>query len=52
MVDEYILNIVNDGLVAQFEVYTWEQMIDDLELTETQKAWAKENIDYKAYILK
>ncbi len=48
---QYILNKVNDGLVAQFEMYSWHDMINDCDLTPEQKAWAKENIDYRAYIL-
>ena len=48
---EKILHEVNKGLSFQFDtVYTWENMIDDLDLTDEEKSWAKENITFKAYI--
>ena len=50
---EYILNRIGKALDCQFEMYSWEQMIDDAlegEATPEQIKWAKENICYKAYI--
>ncbi len=51
-----ILQAVAKALDWQFEGYSWDNMIDDvLELdsfTAREIAWAKENISYKAYILK
>ena len=48
---EYILNRVNKALDTQFEIYTWEDMLNDCDLTKEEKQWAKENISYKAYII-
>ena len=50
---ERILEEVNRALNFQFgDNYSWYDMIDDIPyLTETEKNWAKENIDYKAYIM-
>lgn len=41
---EQVRNDVMDGLMAQFEMYSWEQMIDDLGLTPEETAWAKEHL--------
>jgi hypothetical protein len=46
-----ILRIVQKGLEIQFDIYSWDNMIDDLELTKEEAYWAKKNISYKAYIL-
>ena len=48
---EYILNEVGKALDIQFELYSWENMIDDLSLTPEEKVWAKEHICYRAYLL-
>lgn len=48
---EHILNQVGKALDAQFEMYTWDKMIDDADLTDEEKVWAKENVCYRAYIL-
>jgi len=45
-----ILNRVSKALDSQFEMYTWEDMIDDCDLTADEKKWALENIGYRAYI--
>lgn len=45
-----ILKIVKEVFNIQFEMYTWEDMIDDIadvDLTSEEKAWAKENISYE-----
>ena len=48
----HILNQVGQALDCQFQSYTWEDMIDDIDnLTKEEKEFAKENICYKAYIL-
>ena len=48
---EHILNRVSKALDYQFDIYTWEDMLKDCELTQKELAWAKENIGYKAYII-
>lgn len=47
-----ILVLVNKALCYQFDsTYSWMNMIDDIpDLTPSEKAWAKENISYKAYV--
>lgn len=48
-----ILKIVKEVFNIQFEMYTWEDMIDDIadvDLTSEEKAWAKENIYYEIKI--
>ncbi len=38
---------VKKGLESQFETYSWDQMIDDLDyLTPEEKAWAKQHTTY------
>ena len=52
MIDkDYILSRVSKGLECQFEIYSWDNMIDDLDLTKKEKEFAKNNIGYKAYII-
>jgi hypothetical protein len=51
---KYILHRIGKALDYQFEIYSWEQMIDDAldgDFSEEEIKWAKENICYKAYIL-
>ena len=49
---DHLLNRVGKALDVQFEMYSWENMIDDIpDLTDEDKKWVKENICYKAYIL-
>jgi len=48
---EFILNRVGKALDCQFETYTWEDMLNDCDLTQEELEWAKENIGYKAYII-
>ena len=48
---EYVLNRVSKALDCQFEIYTWEDMLNDCELSQDELTWAKENIGYKAYII-
>ena len=43
---EQVMSKVRTGLCAQFQIYTWNHMIDDCDLTEGQKKWAKKNLDY------
>ena len=46
-----ILRLVNQGLEAQFDIYSWAQMIDDIDvLTGVEKEWAKNHTGYRAYI--
>jgi len=49
---EKILRLLNKALEYQFDCgYGWSNMIDDTEdLTPEEKAWAKENTGYQAYI--
>lgn len=50
--NDRILEIVGHALTYQFSVYSWHDMIDDVDdLTPEEKEWAKKNIDYKAYIV-
>jgi len=52
MIDKnYILNQVSKALDYQFELYSWEDMLNDCDLTIEELEWAKENIGYKAYII-
>lgn len=46
-----ILNIVGKGLDRQFELYSWENMINDLDLTVEEKKWAKKHLCYKVYVI-
>jgi hypothetical protein len=47
---EYILDRVGKALDGQFEMYSWEDMLEDCDLTPEELAWAKEHIGYMAYI--
>ncbi len=47
---ERILSIVNNALACQFVTYSWEDMIDDCDLTSEETKWAKENIGCRACI--
>ncbi len=40
-----VLYRVSKALNLQFETYTWENMIDDCDLTPAEAKWAKKNID-------
>ena len=48
-----VLRLVSKALDYQFDCsYSWINMIEDIDsLTKAEKAWAKENISYKAYIV-
>ncbi len=49
----YILRQVSKALEYQFETYSWENMINDIQdLTLEEKRWAKDHTSYKAYIYK
>ncbi len=43
----YIKLVVDKALEAQFSIYSWENMIDDCDLDDEEKKWAKENLTYK-----
>ena len=46
-----VLRLVNKALDINFDLYSWERMIDDIEgLTKREKAYAKNYLYYKAYI--
>ena len=47
---DYVLDKVDDGLGYQFMMYSWSNMIDDLDLTDKEEAWAKEHTSYRAII--
>jgi len=49
---DYVLNRVGKALDCQFEAYTWEDMLEDCDLTYEELKWAKEHIGYMAYIMK
>lgn len=52
MIDKaYILSRVAKALDAQFEIYSWYDMLNDCDLTPEELEWAKEHISYKAYII-
>lgn len=42
-----IKHIVQKGLECQFNIYSWEDMIDDLDLTPKEKEWAKKHLSYR-----
>jgi Zn ribbon nucleic-acid-binding protein len=44
-----IIEEVNDALVEQFESYTLYDLIDDTNLSDEEKEWAKKNLDYRVY---
>lgn len=50
--EDYVINIVTKALDYQFEIYSWSHMIDDCDLTNAEKDWAKEHLSYKLEILK
>jgi len=46
-----ILRQVNKALEAQFETYSWQDMMNDIpDLSPEERKWAAENTGYKAYI--
>lgn len=45
--EDYVKQRVAKSLEIQFEFYSWEQMIDDSNLTKEQADWAKENLTYQ-----
>ena len=47
---DYVLNRVTKAVECQFEMYSWEDMLNDCELTPEELEYAKEHISYKAYI--
>lgn len=44
---ENIKRVVSNAMCAQFEMYSWENMIDDCDLTEKEAKWANEHLSYK-----
>jgi hypothetical protein len=46
-----VARIVKKGLESQFETYSWEHMIDDLDLTREEKAWAKRHTEYAVRVI-
>jgi hypothetical protein len=52
--EERILDVVSRALDYQFEIYRWEQMIDDVmdgDFTGEEIQWAKEHIIYKVEVV-
>jgi len=52
--EECILDAVSSALDYQFEIYSWEQMIDDAmdgEFTDDEIQWAKEHLIYKVEVV-
>jgi len=48
---EKVLREVNKALEAQFDTFSWSDMINCCDdLSPEEKAWAKENTGYQAYI--
>ena len=46
-----ILRLINRALEAQFEIYSWADMMKDISyLSPDERVWATENTGYKAYI--
>ena len=45
---ELVLYKVQKGLESQFDNYSWDTMIDDLELTKAEKEWAHHHTGYRA----
>ena len=44
------MRLINKSLEAQFEIYSWADMINDTpDLTNEERQWAKEHTGYKAY---
>lgn len=43
---EIIKSKVNSGLNAQFETYSWEDMLRDCDLTPEERIWAKNHLSY------
>ena len=50
--EKFIESRVAKALESQFEIYSWEDMIDDCLLTEEEEAWAKHNLSYKVVRIK
>ncbi len=46
-----VVRQVKKGLESQFETYSWDQMIDDLDLTPEEKAWAKQHTEYAVHVI-
>jgi len=44
---EHIKNKVGKAMDCQFEVYSWNDMIGDTDLTMEEKQWAISNLSYK-----
>jgi hypothetical protein len=49
---DYVLQRIGKSLDIQFELYSWEKMLEDTFLPNEKKElkYAKEHIGYKAYI--
>lgn len=41
---DYIKSIINDKLPSMFEMFTWEDFINELGLTKKETTWAKEHL--------
>jgi len=47
-IDEYhLIERIGKAVDSMFEIYSWEQMIDDCDLTPEEKEYAKQNLSYK-----
>jgi len=44
---QYVISEVNDALDAQFEMYSWEDMLRDSGLNKTEQKWAKDHLHYR-----
>ncbi len=40
---EKTIRALTEALGIQFDMYSWEDIIGDLDLTDEEKKWAKEN---------
>lgn len=50
---EKITQRISNALDSQFEIYSWEDMINDCDdLTPEEKIWAKNNLSYKLINIK
>jgi len=47
----HVLRRINKALQYQFQSYSWNDMLNDCVLTPEELNWARENVDYKAYII-
>ncbi len=48
---EHILYLMNKALETQLEIYSPDDMVDDIDdLTDKDKRWALDNIGFRAFI--